>query len=156
MMLKHKDEFVDPSKDITAERPESVVTGRTIEDLQREERLPEATRPKFTKSSEQPPDVEGVRVIAIKFGDAVTLQTTSRKHVADDYPSIVRALERQPVDDFVLDGIVDHNKRPAYHVFDLLHLLGQDTTPLSFEQRHKLLTEALDVSAAQIAVILPE
>ncbi len=50
--------------------------------------------------------LDGERLLAFRDGDRVRLLTRNRKSANGTYPELVEALERQPVDDFVLDGEV--------------------------------------------------
>jgi bifunctional non-homologous end joining protein LigD len=87
--------------------------------------------------------LDGVRLLAFKNGSEVRLLSRNRLLQNAAYPSVVRAVEKLPVHDAVLDGeatgVWGHQGRPAYHVFDVLWLDGRDVTRLSLERRRTLL-----------------
>jgi DNA ligase D-like protein (predicted ligase) len=91
------------------------------------------------------------------------VQLWSRNHNSfnERFRPVVEALARQPVTDFALDGelvafdgrdfegfgaLQEHKPglEVVYGVFDVLHLLGRDTTGLALLDRKKLLAQAVE------------
>jgi bifunctional non-homologous end joining protein LigD len=182
VMVKHKDEHVNADLDIAKTRPESVVSGRTIEELKSGETSKqnkprrasaEATYidPMLARLSKIPPTdedwiferkLDGLRCIAVRRGDTVELWSRNQLSFNARFPHIVDELLNLPVSDFVVDGEIvafDGNEQtsfsalqkgegtePEFHVFDIIHLLGQSTTSLTLLQRKQLLSETVDAS----------
>ena len=114
--------------------------------------------------------LDGERCLAAKSGGRVTLRSRSGRDVSGSFPEIVDALERQQVDDIVLDGEVvafegnrtsfarlqpriqvsdpDRARRSGvrvhYYVFDVLRLDGEDLTSLPLRRRKTALRSSLD------------
>jgi bifunctional non-homologous end joining protein LigD len=113
--------------------------------------------------------LDGVRCLAFGAGGDVVLKSRTGRTVNGSYPEVVEALERDPADDFVVDGEVvafkgnvtsferlqrrmqlsDPNaarrtRVPVFfYVFDLIHLDGYDTTALPLRARKSVLRRAL-------------
>jgi len=113
--------------------------------------------------------LDGVRCVVFRKG--ATVRLVSRRHEAmnDTWPEIVDAISRADCDDFVADGEIvafedgvtsfarlqqrlglhdpDEARRSPVavflYLFDVLHLLGHDTTALGQRQRKGLLKKAL-------------
>ena len=120
IMVKRKDEFADPSRDIVKERPESVVSGKTIDDLKGDTGAAQWTRatatwvpPMLATLGDTVPEgddwiyepkLDGLRCIAVRNGDEVKLW--SRNHLPYDsrFPHVIAAIRALPVDSIVLDG----------------------------------------------------
>ncbi|MGH9102416.1 MAG: non-homologous end-joining DNA ligase [Acidimicrobiales bacterium] len=112
--------------------------------------------------------LDGLRAVAVRNGDEVRLW--SRGHLSFDqrFGHIRDALRALPVEDFTLDGeIVAFEgertsfqllQRPGsaaqavYEVFDVLHLLGRDTTHLPFTDRHGLVARLVPATPELRAV----
>src|SRR5439155_10334623 len=95
----------------------------------------------------------------------------SRNHLpfTARFPDVAAALTALPVDNFTIDGELvafDGNRtsfallqrtqtgsRPEFHVFDLLHLLGHDTTVLPLSDRRRLLVQALEGVGGAVHVV---
>ncbi|MGC9318013.1 MAG: DNA ligase D [Armatimonadota bacterium] len=134
LLKKMKDEKADREVDVTAERPESVISGRTIAELQQQSAagddlfggLPEGARENLIRA-EQPEWIEpmlatltdrrfsdpewvferkldGERCIAYRQGDSVRLMSRNRRLINDAYPELVEAIAEQALGDFVVDG----------------------------------------------------
>ena len=103
--------------------------------------------------------LDGLRCVAVRNGDQVELWSRNHLSFTDRFPAIVAALAALPADNFTIDGELvafDGNAdqfrpacsgprspaRPELHVFDLLHLLGRDTTGLPLSDRRRLLAQA--------------
>jgi bifunctional non-homologous end joining protein LigD len=113
--------------------------------------------------------LDGVRCLAFRNGTKIRLLSRNKRSQNDTYPELVEAIERQPGDDFIVDGeivafekgvtsfsrlqrrmqIQDPNKARKtniavyYYLFDLLYLDGHDTTRLALRDRKAVLREAL-------------
>ncbi|MBO0715266.1 MAG: non-homologous end-joining DNA ligase [Acidimicrobiales bacterium] len=107
--------------------------------------------------------LDGLRCVAVRTGGEVRLWSRNHNSFSARFPHVVEALARQPVSDVTLDGELvafDGNdyvgfgalQQPGstlevvYCVFDLLHLLGRDTTGLALLDRKKLLAQAVEPS----------
>jgi bifunctional non-homologous end joining protein LigD len=82
---------------------------------------------------------DGIRLLAFRQGTDVRLLSRNRLLQNGSYPSIVRAIAQLPVHDVILDGeatgVWGHAGSPAYHVFDILWLDGDDLMPLVLDER---------------------
>jgi bifunctional non-homologous end joining protein LigD len=104
--------------------------------------------------------LDGVRCLAFGDGDDVVLKSRTGRTVNGSYPELVEALERDPADDFVVDGEIVAFKGGVtsferlqqrmrarvpvfYYLFDVLHLEGYDTTGLPLRARKSVLRRAL-------------
>jgi bifunctional non-homologous end joining protein LigD len=103
--------------------------------------------------------LDGLRCVAVRNGGEVELW--SRNHLSFNarFPEVVHALGRLGIDNFTMDGEIvafDGDRtsfsrlqqpgsggQAVYCVFDLLWLLGQDTTALPLTERRALLAESL-------------
>jgi bifunctional non-homologous end joining protein LigD len=113
--------------------------------------------------------LDGLRGVAVRNGDQVELW--SRNHLSFNrrFPEIVAALARLGLDNFTLDGEIvafvkgrtsfgrlqqrDPSDHPVFCAFDLLSLLGQDTTGLPLADRQALLAQALDGAGTALTVV---
>jgi bifunctional non-homologous end joining protein LigD len=108
--------------------------------------------------------LDGIRAIALKDGGTVRLFSRRPRELTEDYPEIVAALRRLPVDRFTMDGEIvsyDTQGRSSFQalqvlkrkpeersavflvLFDLLHLNGQELTSATLVQRRKTLQKLL-------------
>ncbi len=104
--------------------------------------------------------LDGIRCIAIRDGDDVTLLSRNDLKQNDRYPELAEALEREQCDQFVIDGEVvafegsetsfaklarrGQEYVPVfYYVFDILWLDGHDVRKLPLRTRKRLLRDAL-------------
>lgn len=125
ILVKRRDDYADPSLDITKSAPASVVTDRTIEDVQAgaEGDEPTWTRGRATWSlpmlaeltTSVPVDPEewlverkldGLRMIAVRNGDDVELWSRGHQPWGARFGAVADALRELPIDNFVLDGEV--------------------------------------------------
>ena len=104
--------------------------------------------------------LDGIRCIATKDGSGVSLMSRTAHRLNEQFPAIAEALEREPAEDFVLDGEVvafrdgvtsferlqqRHRARVPvhYYVFDIPRLDGQDLRQLPLRERKARLRRAL-------------
>jgi DNA ligase D-like protein (predicted ligase) len=104
--------------------------------------------------------LDGIRCEAIKSSGTVRLLSRNRLSLNERFPEVATALERDPADDFVLDGEVvafegsntsfarlarrGRERVPVFlYLFDAMYLDGRDTRPLPLRQRKRLLRGAL-------------
>jgi bifunctional non-homologous end joining protein LigD len=104
--------------------------------------------------------LDGIRCIAIKDGSGVSLMSRTAHRMNDQFGEVAEALEREPAEDFVLDGELvafrdgvtsfellqqRHRRhvRVQYYVFDLPRLNGEDLRPLPLRERKARLRRAL-------------
>jgi bifunctional non-homologous end joining protein LigD len=101
--------------------------------------------------------LDGIRCIAIKADRRVRLLSRNHLSLNGRFPEVVDALERDAATQFVLDGEVvafdgaqtsfarlqQGAEHVFFYVFDLLHLGGEDVTPLPLRRRKALLRGAL-------------
>lgn len=114
--------------------------------------------------------LDGERCLAFKEGESLRLYSRNKKLINGSYPELVEALEKQPVQEFVIDGeivafrgkstsfellqnrmhVLDPHRAlrdgvPVYYyIFDLLRLNGYDMVKLPLLDRKRLLKKALD------------
>ncbi|MHB8293407.1 MAG: non-homologous end-joining DNA ligase [Acidimicrobiales bacterium] len=111
--------------------------------------------------------LDGLRCIAVRNGAEVELWSRNHLSYTHRFPGIAAALGRLPAESFTLDGEIvafegtatsfsrlqrpDPTTKPVLIAFDLLQLLGRDTTPLPLTDRQRLLSQLLDSAGAQVA-----
>jgi bifunctional non-homologous end joining protein LigD len=129
---------------------------------------PRFVEPMKAKLVEEPPTTgdwiyelkfDGIRLIALKDGEKVSLLSRNRNDLSARFPEIVGAIQNLPADECVLDGeVVAHDeegrssfqllqaremegrKSPIYfYAFDLLQLDGKSLVSLPLEARKKVL-----------------
>jgi bifunctional non-homologous end joining protein LigD len=178
ILVKRRDDHADPELDITESAPASVKSGRTLEELQasRDEDEASWTRGRATWSPPMlaelagsiPADsddwlverkLDGLRMIAVRNGDAVELWSRGHQPMGGRFGRIAEALRELPIDNFVFDGEVvayagdrtsfsllqgGGESVPVYEVFDVLHLDGRDATDLAASDRHRLVTALVE------------
>jgi bifunctional non-homologous end joining protein LigD len=112
--------------------------------------------------------LDGLRCLAVRNGSHVELWSRNRLAFTPRFPVIVATLAALPVDNFTIDGELvafEGNRtsfallqrpgsasRPEFHAFDLLHLLGRDTTFLPLSDRRRLLAQALEGAGDAVQV----
>jgi bifunctional non-homologous end joining protein LigD len=113
--------------------------------------------------------LDGLRCLAVRNGRQVELWSRNHQPFTDRFPAIAAALAALPPDNFTVDGELvafdgertsfallqqpNSPARPRLLVFDLLHLLGRDTTGLPFSDRHRLLAQAMDGVADEVRLV---
>ena len=114
------------------------------------------------------PKLDGLRCIAVRNGPEVTLFSRNRLSFNARFPSIVQALGRLPVDNFVIDGelvgmvegradfgALQQGAVPAQlWAFDLPWLLGRDLRHLPIEDRKVLLGKTV-TEGGELKVVRP-
>lgn len=81
--------------------------------------------------------LDGIRLIAYRRGPSVRL--FSRNRLEQSVPALEAAVAALPVDELILDGEVEWDRRTAYHVFDIMWIDGQDLTDLPLHARRVML-----------------
>ncbi len=110
--------------------------------------------------------LDGLRCLAVRNGPRVELWSRNHRPFTERFRAIAETLASLPVDDFALDGEIvafDGDRTsfgllqepsgtgiPVYCVFDLLHLLGADTTGLPVRDRKTLLAQFLTLAPDQV------
>ena len=105
---------------------------------------------------------DGLRAVAVRNGDEVELWSRGHLPYNQRFGGIVAELGELPVDNFTLDGEIvayqgdrtsfgllqqpGSTATPVYVVFDVMHLLGQDTTPLPLADRRRLVAGFVEPS----------
>jgi bifunctional non-homologous end joining protein LigD len=94
--------------------------------------------------------LDGIRLIAYKDGDEVTLYSRNRLPQNQTYPAVVDAVRKLPVQNTILDGeaigMFGPRGKLGYHVFDILWLNDKSSTELPLDDRRALL-QALPLRA---------
>lgn len=144
IMLKHKDEYVNPKRDVTDE-DRSVVSGRTVDEVRsgkrpahplidvkelkgaRTARFPTELKPMLATLTDGPfsledwiyePKLDGIRAIAMIRKGKVSLWSRRGLDLSASYPGIVKELSAYH-QDMVLDGelvALDEKGRPSFQV----------------------------------------
>lgn len=113
--------------------------------------------------------LDGLRCIAVRNEDRVELWSRNRKSFLARFPAVAAAIAALAVEHVTLDGeLVAHDGEDfvgfgqlqqrgsrvqvVYCVFDLLHLLGEDTRQLPLTDRKRLLAQALEAGPELQAV----
>jgi bifunctional non-homologous end joining protein LigD len=132
LLVKKTDAHSSPERDILAERPESVLSGLTVTELERRAEIAreiedEAARlgaperdvetremePMLCSSEAVPLDdpdryyelkLDGVRIVADRHGDGVVLRYRHGRAATASYPEIARAVRALAPERLVLDG----------------------------------------------------
>ncbi|MGH9095257.1 MAG: DNA polymerase ligase N-terminal domain-containing protein [Acidimicrobiales bacterium] len=163
IMVKRRDETADPERDVETAAPDSVKTGRSVEQVaanreSSDEWTPgQATwRPPMRAEPTTPaahgqvagqdpwvyePRLEGVRAVGVRNRDQVELWSETHERLTAHFPDVVAALASVPADTFAVDGMIV--QPGVYRVFDLLQLLGRDTTGLPLTDRKRLAAQLL-------------
>ncbi len=105
--------------------------------------------------------LDGLRCIAMRGDGKVTLWSRNRLPYTARFPDVVHAVSQLPAPSFVLDGEVvafderdrssfsllqrplQAGTRRVYSVFDVLEVLGRDTTGLALSDRRALLSRLI-------------
>jgi bifunctional non-homologous end joining protein LigD len=113
--------------------------------------------------------LDGVRCLIFRHGESLRIMSRNRVDMTGGYPELVEAMACQSVRDFIVDGEIvafdgphtsfarlqarlglrDPRRARAtgvqvfLYLFDVLHLLGRDTTDLPLHERKRLLRAAI-------------
>ncbi|MDQ6784869.1 MAG: non-homologous end-joining DNA ligase, partial [Actinomycetota bacterium] len=102
--------------------------------------------------------LDGLRSIAVRNGAEVELWSRNHQRFTPRFPDVVSALASLAADTFTIDGELvafdgertsfgllqgGGDRTPVYYAFDLLQLLGRDTTGLPLIDRKRLLAQAV-------------
>lgn len=154
LLIKKADDHADPARDVTADEPLSVKTGRDLHDTATDTGSARWTRQRATW---RPPlldaPAEGTRCIAVRNGPEIVLWSEGHQRLTGTYPALARALVELPADNFTIDGVVGGTGR--YQPLDLLHLLGHDTTGLPVDERHALLARTVEDAGEPVMAVQP-
>jgi bifunctional non-homologous end joining protein LigD len=190
IMVKRSDDQASRTVDLTTEAPNSVLTGRSIEEVRGDSgsrswhagratwrppmlaqplRVPEDLRVLGPSGWIYQRKLDGLRCLAVRNGPQVELWSRNHLSFTPRFPEIAAALAALPADNFTIDGELvafDGDRtsfarlqqpqspaRPELHAFDLLHLLGQDTTGLPLSDRRRLLAQLLEGVADQVRLV---
>lgn len=114
--------------------------------------------------------LDGLRGIAVRNGAEVELWSRNHLSFTTRFPDLVGAVAGIAVPSFVLDGEIVAfsggrtsfqllqsgpavpDEQPVYVAFDLISLLGRDTTVLPLEERHDLLRRAVGADHPRVLV----
>lgn len=180
ILVKRNDGQADPTRDVVAGEPNSVTTGRSIDDVAahpgdvpqwtadratwQPPMLAQAAKISDHRSSGGRDDwvyerkLDGLRTIAVRNGDETQLWSRNHQQFTRRFPEVVTALGNLAAGSFTIDGEIvafDGERTsfgllqrgtgsvPIYFAFDLLQLLGRDTTGLPLADRKRLLAQAL-------------
>jgi bifunctional non-homologous end joining protein LigD len=110
--------------------------------------------------------LDGLRCVAVRNGDQVDLWSRNHLSFSARFPELVDALRQLPPTNFTLDGeiVAFEGSKTSFAglqrgaadaqvvlgVFDLLQLLGQDTTGLPLADRQALVAQVLDGGPAAL------
>jgi bifunctional non-homologous end joining protein LigD len=113
--------------------------------------------------------LDGLRCIAVRNGDQVELWSRNHLPFTARFSGIAATLATLPADNFTIDGelVAFDGERtsfaslqrpqstapPQFHSFDLMHLLGQDTTGLPLSDRRRLLAQALEGAGESVQLV---
>ena len=124
IMIKRRDEYANPSLDITAEAPASVLSGRDLDEVAAD---PESKRWTGDRATWAPPmlatlvepasfipragadwvyerKLDGLRCLAVRNGDEVELWSRNHNPFTARFPHVAEDLARVPAPNFSVDG----------------------------------------------------
>lgn len=105
---------------------------------------------------------DGYRTLALVEGGETRLQSSSRRDVTSTYPELGALADGVHASRAILDGelvvfdddgvprfelMQQHRREAVFHAFDVLHLEGHDTIDLPYEDRRRLLEQAVEPGA---------
>jgi bifunctional non-homologous end joining protein LigD len=151
IMVKRRDDFADPTVDIEASAPASVLSGRDLEEIGSDPEaatwtratatwvppmLAELTKPSTWAERAAVDDggwtyerkFDGLRCVAVRNGAQVDLWSRNHKPFTARFPGIVTALRELPVDNFTLDGEITGFDGKDFTGFGDLQQGGQHRT----------------------------
>jgi bifunctional non-homologous end joining protein LigD len=125
ILVKRRDEHADPSLDITASAPDSILSGRSLDEVGQDEESETWTReratwrPPMLARLADPPTagggdlgegwqyerkLDGLRCLAVRNGPQVELWSRNHLSFNTRFPGIAAALAALPADNFTIDG----------------------------------------------------
>lgn len=104
--------------------------------------------------------LDGLRCVCVRKGDDVQLYSRNKLSFNARFPSVVEAVRRLPIDDFVLDGeivMMDQHGVTSFsalqqsksdqgvqlHIFDVISLLGNDARDHTLLERKALISKMI-------------
>jgi bifunctional non-homologous end joining protein LigD len=153
LMFKAKDELVNPSYDVVAERPESVVSGRVLTRGPERATMLRAPRPSpekilegyfppmmATLVDEAPPGdwikevkYDGYRAISALSNRRLAMWTRNELELASRFPGVARALSQLVVGDAVVDGEIAVLDAEGVSRFELIQRGRDDALLFAFD-----------------------
>ena len=153
LMFKAKDEFANPSYDVVAERPESVVSGRVLTRGPERAATLRAPRPApekilegyfppmlATLVDEAPPGdwikevkYDGYRALSALSNRRVAMWTRNKLDLSSRFPGVARALSQVVVGDAVIDGEVAVLDAEGVSRFELIQQGRDDALLFAFD-----------------------
>ncbi|MFL5886190.1 MAG: non-homologous end-joining DNA ligase [Thermoleophilaceae bacterium] len=102
--------------------------------------------------------LDGIRILAYRENGEVRLESRIGHSRNASFPDLVKELQKEPFDDFVIDGEVvafegsrtsfqklQRGRGPVYYyVFDILQARGEDVTGRPLRERKRILRDALE------------
>lgn len=149
LLIKKADDHADASRDVTADEPLSVLTGRDLRGIAEDGSAARWTRERATWTApllDAP--VRGTRCVVVRNGPEVVLWSEDHQRMTGAHPDIGRAFAGLGADNFTIDGVITDSGE--YLPIDLLHLLGHDTTVLQPAERSALLAQTLAEAGSPI------
>ena len=143
LLIKKADEHADARKDVAADEPRSVKSGRDLAETASDESSATWTRERATWAAPLVGEAPaGERCIAVRNGDEVALWSADHERITDRFGPVAKTLARLAADNFTIDGVI--TDAGEYLVVDLMHLLGHDTTVLPPDERRSLLAKTVE------------
>ena len=143
LLIKRADEHANAGKDVEADEPRSVKSGRDIAETASDSSSAKWTRERATWGAPLAGEAPaGERCIAVRNGDEVVLWSADHQRITGRFGPVAETLARLAADNFTIDGVV--TEAGEYLVVDLLHLLGHDTTVLPPGERRSLLAKTVE------------
>ncbi len=177
LLIKRRDDYADPGRDVVIDAPASVQSGRTLEQVAAADGAGSVaaswSAPMLAKAATiadfpavddgawlMERKFDGLRCVAVRNGTDVRLWSRNHQSYTERFPDVVAALVALPATDFTVDGELvafdaaertsfgllqqgDGSVPTVFCAFDLLHLLGRDTTELSTTARRALLAKVV-------------
>ncbi len=144
LLMKLKDRYATPGEQVTEQHPQSVVTGRTIADLQQwaedlkavEAEVPKLKGAKAEAMPDAPSPTEGV--VALCNDLDVRVVNAKGKDLTGSIPDVVAFLKGMRLPGAVFEGEMHGT---SYRVRDLLHFAGMGLADVPLAERQRLLSK---------------
>ena len=178
LMIKRSDDEADPDRDVEADSPASVTSGRRIDEVAASEgaewtsavatwrppMLAELNRP--SRGTLLPAGAEwqlerkldGLRCIAVRNGDEVALWSRGHQSYTERFAEVASALAALPADNFVIDGELVAFDRRGRTSFSLLQRPHSDAHPVycAFDLLHLLGRSTVELPVADRQALLAQ